>query len=422
MLDGAQQAQPVMAARPTMLSGRSPEPSAAASLPAPPILFLHIPKTAGTSFLLILQNLFSEKRMVRLTMDEPGIDQRVEALVRTGLHKYACINGHLPYAIFAPYMQHFRGFTILRNPIARVLSLYRFLRRRNDPSAFNIAADTSLETFLDDRTPDVFLQTNNGMCRMLCNDERLIYGEAHDFSTLGNASWVLESALETLHRFDFGLAEQMAQTCQLVRTLWDLPFTPDEVVVNTTNEADCPITANQLLRIVEMNTLDIALYQHAAALFRERMRSCTSCAADPYGIVFQPELNVPTPLSDVPGRQGFHEYEKEGLAWLSDRVQARLRFRAPTDSVRIVLQLYALTADFPAEAITLRLNGNKLRHEVLLRDQEWITLQSAPVSLEASINVLAIEPPYFLPVRYIDRKSNDYRYLSLALATITFLP
>jgi hypothetical protein len=90
--------------------------------------------------------------------------------------------------------------------------------------------------------------------------------------------------------------------------------------------------------------------------------------------------------------------------------------------VRIVLQLYALTADFPAEAITLRLNGNKLRHEVLLRDQEWITLQSAPVSLEASINVLAIEPPYFLPVRYIDRKSNDYRYLSLALATITFLP
>ena len=395
----------------------SPQPAG-----APPILFLHIPKTAGTSFLLTLQNLFGESRMVRLTMDEPGIDQRVEALVRTRPQSLACINGHVPFRIFAPHMAHFRGFTLLRNPVARVLSLYRFLRRRKDPTTFNIATDTTLDAFLDNRTPDLFTQTNNGMCRMLCLDERLSAGEAGDQPILGQAPSMLDSALETLHRFDFGLVEQMEQTRHLVRTLWNLPFTPDDVVVNTTDELDSTVTSAQPLRIVEMNTLDIALYERAAALFHKRIRRGTSSTIDPYGVVFQPQFNVSTPLSGVPGRQGFHEYEPVGFAWLNNHMQARVHFRAPADSARIMLRFYVVTADFPIEATTLRLNGARLRHEVLQREQEWITLQTVAVRLEDGINILAIEPPYYLSVRHVDRTSSDSRYLSLALATITFLP
>ena len=403
---------------PRTVPAASPQPEIAAL----PILFLHIPKTAGTSLLLILENLFGNNRMTRLTMDMPGIDERVEALVRTQPHKFACINGHLPFRIFAPYMEHFRGFTLLRNPVARVLSLYRFLRQRKDPSAFNIAADTSLDAFLDDRTPNLFMQTNNGMCRMLCTDEPLTSGKAHELSTIDNASWVLDSALETLHRFDFGLVEQMEQTRNLVCRLWSLPFTPDDVAVNATDLTESPATSAHILRIVEMNALDIALYEHAVSLFRKRTQCGTPSIADPYGVVFRPELNVPTPVSDVPGRQGFHEYEPVGFAWLNSDVKARLHFHAPADSVRIVLHFYALTANLPFAATILRLNNRKLRHEVVQHDREWITLQSASVSLARGINVLAIEPPYFLPVRHVNHASSDDRYLSLALATITFLP
>ena len=102
--------------------------------------------------------------------------------VSTQFHAISCISGHLPLHRLAGYLDKFLLFTILRDPLERVLSLYRFTkfypeeyRRLGFPDNF------SLGEFLQSRHPEVYGQTHDGMTRMLSgeplfnNPQRLLF-------------------------------------------------------------------------------------------------------------------------------------------------------------------------------------------------------------------------------------------------------
>lgn len=83
------------------------------------VVFVHIPKTAGTTFNTILEPFLSglprcpEYRLPRLSSLEPD-----------KLRQYQVFSGHFPYAIFSEILfpQGFIGLTFLREPIARTIS------------------------------------------------------------------------------------------------------------------------------------------------------------------------------------------------------------------------------------------------------------------------------------------------------------
>ena len=89
------------------------------------VLFPHIPKTAGTSLISALGNIFGEKHVCRLK-PRPGDDLR--PLVRAAARSHMVVIGH----ISAPYWLELFGegtaITVLRDPVYRVLSLFRFLQ------------------------------------------------------------------------------------------------------------------------------------------------------------------------------------------------------------------------------------------------------------------------------------------------------
>src|SRR5262249_37516477 len=129
----------------------------------------------------------------------------------------------------------------------------------------------------------------------------------------------------------------------------------------------------------------------------------------------------PAPIGRIPGRQGFHETEPEaGFAWLRADGPAHVVFEAPATNARIRLEFYCVTADYPIDRILLRLNGSHVPHQAQWREPNWCLLETPPPS-QPGVNDLALAPPAFLSLRARQADTPDHRYLSVALAKMTFI-
>ena len=180
-------------------------------------------------------------------------------------------------------------------------------------------------------------------------------------------------------------------------------------------------------RIVDLNTLDVALYHEAKALFYKRVRDVSALERVPTDdatslpvLRVQPGREIS--VNDIPARQGFHEFEHEaGFAWLAANQTVLIGFVAPPKMLRLRMTLYCLTDRFPAEEIEVTLNGKRLTHRVAPIEGNWVSLETEVFRPEEKLNLLTLRPPYVIPVRFIDPASTDGRYLSVALGKLVFL-
>src|ERR1700722_13066207 len=67
----------------------------------PPVLLLHIPKTAGTSLLLALQNAFGDSRVRRIQQVDTATPEMLAGLIEHELSTISCLAGHLPLHLLA---------------------------------------------------------------------------------------------------------------------------------------------------------------------------------------------------------------------------------------------------------------------------------------------------------------------------------
>ena len=90
---------------------------------ARPIVFLHLPKTAGQSVRLFLNRAFP-KRLVF-----PGqTDGHLAMHSRSDLRQYSIFAGHFSWSLLDFLGSEAMVFTILRDPALRIISFYRYLR------------------------------------------------------------------------------------------------------------------------------------------------------------------------------------------------------------------------------------------------------------------------------------------------------
>ena len=395
-------------------------PARAATPAERPLLFLHIPKTAGTSFLLTLRNLFGENQVLRLDAGAADIAAVIDDLLAHRLDTVACVAGHLPLHLLAGHLDRFRAFTLLRDPVARVFSLFRFLQR--SPAEVKRQLDLpegfGFDTFIASRAPGVFSQTNNGMCRLLCGDPAMTNHTMPGFWQPADPGAMLGRALAALERMDFGLVEQMGPTLNMLRTLWGVEHPLGEYVKNTTGQDESEEDVQAIRRVVELNTLDSALYTRAAALFRARLRAGVSVGDKVDRAVFRPPLGTAVEIAAIPGRQGFHETEGHGFSWLKSDRPARIHFLAPAPAVRLRLRIYCVVPKYPIDRLMIRMNGVPLAHTGALAADRWCTRETEMVTLKPGLNELAIDPSHFVSVRLIDANTKDERYLAVALRSL----
>ena len=399
------------------------ETSAPATLDRP-VMFLHIPKTAGTSFIGTLRNVFGHDRLVRLVAIDESSPGEIGRLLSERPGGLACLAGHIPFHMIAPWKDRCAIFTILRDPIARVMSLFRFLQQR-DPAEqrrVGLQAGFTFNDFITSRHPELFGQIHDGMTRMLCGDARLSSPASSLFWTTTPSAPAITAALHTLQGTDFGIAEDMRNTMRTARTAWGIPYELDTGRENVTNPTGAAPEIEQCLEIVARNAMDRVLYQRAAGLFASRCaRLDTMPTATQAGsAILAACLGQEVTIGSVPGLQGFHDVEPEGFAWLDSAQSARIHFELDAPAARIRLRGHAIRADYPIDEVVVEVNGARVATRANPMGNCWFTLETDPVALRRPFNVLSIRPPYFVPVRHNFPDSGDPRSLSISLAKLSF--
>lgn len=308
------------------------------------------------------------------------------------------------------------------------MSLFRFLKCRpyHEIAELELPESFSFDDFIESRVPENYAQNHDLMCRMLCGDGEMSDPSTAAFWQPSDPGLLLERALATLRAIDFGLVEDMQSTRALVQHAWATDFELGDYRMNATGAPGEEWTPRNIQRVVDLNTIDVALYHEAKALFYTRVRDVLALgpiATD--NVTSLPVLRIKTgdaiSVRDIPGRRGFHEFERGGFAWLAANQTSLIGFLATPNTLRLRMTLYCVTENYPAAEIEVTMNGVRLNHRAAPVDGKWVSIETEAFRTNEKINILTLSPPYVVPVRFLDPTSKDDRYLSVALSMLLFL-
>lgn len=238
------------------------------------LYYLHIPKTAGTTFNAVLENYFRPEEIwpfhARDELRHIVGERLPHELARTPpevLAQYRLIRGHYDYGIhrFLPRRPYY--VTMLRDPVPRILSLYRYIRRVPSHRLHDeiIGGTRGVRDLLDhplaprrfnDRQVHQLAGTLNSRMECLSSDETLARAKAH----------LQEVAF-------FGLAERFDDSLRLLyRTFgWEPLEAYRSLNVSPPVSSRSVADETDRMHVARHNQLDIELYRFAQELFDKRV-------------------------------------------------------------------------------------------------------------------------------------------------------
>ncbi len=249
------------------------------------LYFLHIPKTAGTSFMKILDSQYDPAEIC-----PAHLWRDLLRLLPQSLH-YSVFRGHF-YAYLATHLprHELRTITFVRNPVERALSQYRHILR--EPGHYfhkRALALGSLAAFM--RDPETGPLLWNAQTRALALNLNPVH-MACGLGRKGLDALELERQLETymppageemilLERAKamldgcacVGITEQFRVSVHLIAKCvgWSLPVGSVPHLRQSTERDKYRPTPEEMRRLAEINSLDEALYAHARQLFEHEV-------------------------------------------------------------------------------------------------------------------------------------------------------
>ncbi|HEX4112502.1 MAG TPA: sulfotransferase domain-containing protein [Stellaceae bacterium] len=263
-----------------------------ADLEQPRIVFLHIMKTGGTTFHEILANHFDAPLICPERLGNLG------AWTLDDLARFRLFSGHFDYqSCLAIPGRNKKIVTLLREPKARLLSYYYFLKAhrpefaaRNN-SHFRLARELAPEPFFEHPDvrfhPDIRDKTVRLFCPGLPETQWRTLGAAHPF--YAQPSETIETAWRQLQGLaGFGIMEQFDKSLAVLSAALGLalkPVAPRQVLADMmrTRPQFEPVERQAMTpaldgRLNELTALDRELYRRAVPLFDQRYRTIPGAA------------------------------------------------------------------------------------------------------------------------------------------------
>ncbi len=231
-------------------------------------VFLHIQKTGGTSIIGGLRPYYGSLCSHGDCWGRPSAEFWGPDFV----------SGHVGYSYFEDLIKDRYSFTVLRDPVERIISLYYFCRKR-DPQEYEIyqrAHTMSFEEFLNAGFTDKLVKDyiwNNQTWQLACGYEDP-KGRCHD--DFGEDT-LLELAQEHLAAFSrVGTTEALAEDAALIAADLGLKdgvtVKPSNVTPDRPRREDLSPAAREMLQ--DLTLLDSELCQHAVRFHSEKKQRC----------------------------------------------------------------------------------------------------------------------------------------------------
>jgi hypothetical protein len=253
-----------------------PEPTAAEKNAAvsadpaqPPIIFIHIPKTAGTAFSYYLKsNCGAPDRIVEAFYGDYSIYDGVE--------NASLILGHTIYREMAARFPEASFVTWLRHPLKRVISQYKSWHNPNNLHEHwksNSQRDFEHIYFTQNASFEEFALSDD--IRLLNNIVNVQTGVLSSLGSPHHRRRILESAKENLERHFrfFGIVEQFNDSIKLFQSAfdWQAEFEDLEISANRSRQQAIQPSDRAIDRIMQRNDLDMELYEFACTLLNRRL-------------------------------------------------------------------------------------------------------------------------------------------------------
>lgn len=231
------------------------------------IIFMHIPKTAGTTLRGIIEREYSE-----IAYGYGGFKEEYNSLSRymgSRASDLQCIIGHIPFGIHSYYNRNFHYITFIREPIDRVISLYyyRLYNKKYLP-----AEDIGLEKFLS----NYYTQACNLQTKFLSRDVDIA-----DMVSLENfikykneVKPDFEKAINNLERyFTVGVTDYFNISISLIgRELGWNKLDYQEKNINLVTPGRKELSKGLIELIKEKNSLDMKLYSYACNKIKSQLK------------------------------------------------------------------------------------------------------------------------------------------------------
>ena len=214
-------------------------------------IFLHIPKTGGTT----LNSIFTRQYTVKEFHNHDLFDRKVipfSELNEDQKRRINAISGHHFYGVHEFFNKPYLYFTMLRHPVDRVLSLYYYLKENNYPG-YEWMKEMTLEEFIE-ATPEAHNNQTTLLCGYLTNPN-------------------VELAKERLKSFDMvGITELFDESLFLLKKTFkwrDIDYRKVNITKFRLKKEEVP---EETIRLIEKyNEMDMQVYLYAKELLLHKL-------------------------------------------------------------------------------------------------------------------------------------------------------
>ena len=224
-----------------------------------PIIFLHIPKTAGTTVQHIMHNEYRGLKF--FTSGNYKQIENFKKLSDEEKKKIKVIKGHFPFGVHKNYPGPITYFTFFRDPVKRSISDFNFLYQ-NKTLAFHEEIMRKQYSLKDMLNGGYIKNFDNCHVRFLAGANDLEYGKVNE-ETYALALKNFDTYFET-----FGISERVDESLIYIKRKlnWSMPF---YVNANVSEKSSYRKKFDEeTYRLLEhYNKFDIMLYNHACKKF-----------------------------------------------------------------------------------------------------------------------------------------------------------